>query len=112
MVLSTSFPHTSQPGAGRRANSSTLGTSPIRASMRRRASSGFRLCSWTWEMMTWWTFRARRLGRPLVARRHSSALALVQWPGPQNTVLDFRLSFTQTVALQTERKFFANKAQK
>ena len=45
---SISFPHTSQPGAGRRANSSTRGTSPMRATMRRRASSGFFLCSSTW----------------------------------------------------------------
>ena len=62
MVLSTSFPQTSQPGAGRRANSSTRGTSPIRASMRRRASSGFLLCSSMRERMTWWIFFAWRRG--------------------------------------------------
>lgn len=98
-VQSTSLPHTSQPGAGRRANSSTLGRSPMSASMRRLASSGFLLCSSRLDMISWWMFRACRLGWPLVASRHSSALAWVQLPGPQKTVPALGLSLIQTKAV-------------
>ena len=51
MVLSTSFPHTSQPGGDCRANSSTLGTSPMRATILSRASSGFLLWASMGEMI-------------------------------------------------------------
>ena len=47
-----------------------------------RASSGFRLCSRMGEMMNWWTLAACRLGWPLVASRHTSALPRVQKPRP------------------------------
>ncbi|EQH13812.1 transcriptional activator, adenine-specific DNA methyltransferase domain protein [Clostridioides difficile DA00203] len=45
------MPHTSQPGGDCLANSSTLGRSPMRATIFSRASSGLRLCSRIGEMI-------------------------------------------------------------
>mgnify|MGYP002752553930 CR=1 FL=1 len=54
------------------------GQSEIRVSIRCRASSGFLLCSSTWERMTCLTSLAARFGCPRVASRQISALARVQ----------------------------------
>lgn len=50
--LSTSLPHTSQPGACCLANSSTRGKSPIRVMILSRTMSGFLLCCSTGAMIT------------------------------------------------------------
>ena len=49
----TSLPHTSQPGGICRANSSTRGRSPMRATILSRASSGFLLWASIGEMINW-----------------------------------------------------------
>ena len=81
-----------------RANNSMRGTSPISLSIRSLTSSGFLLCSSTWEIMTWWTSFDCRFGWPLTASKQVSALARVQCPIPQKSVSDTRLSFTHTKA--------------
>ena len=76
----TSLPHTSQPGGICRANSSTRGRSPMRATILSRASSGFLLWASIGEMINWWMLAACRLGWPRIASRQTSALARVQKP--------------------------------
>ena len=53
IVGSTSLPHTSQPGEVCRANSSTRGKSPMRATILSRVSSGFLLWASMGEMINW-----------------------------------------------------------
>ena len=81
-LLSTSFPHASQPGTRCLANSSTLGRSPINSTIFSLVSSGFLLCASSGEMINWWTRADLRLGCPLTPSRQISAFPLVQNPRP------------------------------